>query len=193
MNYSQISCDDSCIQSYISISKIMNKIDALKKNQENFQNVVLKKISNIIIRVTQFGPFITTSITISVTSAIIKTTRQPPPKKTDMGPDSPRRTPQSQSQYRDEWGLHFDLKKKDFKNVFTNFFNFFMQNNKIIIIFKIPIKEFNPDQMQNAINAALNFNHMPIVVATVSKIVKNNITIFIIKNNSDELISNINL
>ena len=84
-------------------------------------------------------------------------------------------------------------KKKDFKNVFINFFNFFMQNNKIIITFEIPIKKFNSGQMWNAINAALDFNHVPIVVAIVNKIVKNNIAITIMKNNVDELISNVNL
>ena len=148
MNYSQISHDDSCIQSYIFISKIMIKIDALKKNQKIFQNVVLKKISNIIITITQFDLFITISIIISVISAIIKITRQSPfSPKTDMGSDSPRRTFQFQFQYKDEWELHFDAKKKNFKNVFTNFFTFFMQNNKVIIIFKILIKEFNSGQM----------------------------------------------
>ena len=84
-------------------------------------------------------------------------------------------------------------RKKNFKNVFINFFNFFMQNNKVIITFKTPIKEFNPGQMRNAINAALDFNHVPIVVATVSQTAKNNIAITTMKNNADELISNANL
>ena len=46
--------------------------------------------------------------------------------------------------------------------------------------------------MRNITNAALNFNHVPVFVITIIKIVKNNIAITIMQNNANELISNAN-
>ena len=74
-------------------------------------------------------------------------------------------------------------KKKDFKKTLVELF---IQNNKIITTSEIPIEEFNPDQMRNTIDAPLNFNHVPVVVTTVIKTIKNNIAITIMQNNANE-------
>ena len=68
----------------------------------------------------------------------------------------------------------------------------FIQNNKIIIIFEIPIEEFHSGYMRNTINAALDFNHVPVVATTVIKTVRNNIAITTMQNNGNELILNAN-